>query len=172
MRALSKLPFLPRFSKQTTTIYPKIYIGDDNKITADTLLHEYVHLADWKKIGLLFPILYLMPQIFALLAVAAIGGNLWWLLCLLFLLPIPSPTRAYLEWRAYRAEMIFEYVRTGQFGDIEHRIEQFISANYYFMFPFKKYIKSKFTEAANCARVELTGCLSEALAEAISSLNP
>ena len=128
-----------------TTLYPHIYVPggvDDwqhhNPATAiEILAHEYVHLKDRKKLGWLFNLLYLSPQIFSLLALMAFF-NPWFLLSLLCLLPLPSPGRAWLEFRGYRMSMAVHYWTRNRCIDIDWIVSQFAGSNYYFMLPLRK----------------------------------
>ena len=155
---LSKILFFNKdfMTKYVTTIYPKVYVpelpwklsnwDEGSSISAmATLAHEYVHLKDRKRMGLLFNFLYLFPQnlvFFSLLGVF----NPWWYLCLLCALPIPSPTRAWLEYRGYRMTM-FVYEHFGAMRNIDDFVdwiaEHFVNSSYYWMFPAKSYIKNK-----------------------------
>ena len=116
MRVLSFVLFFNKvfMTRYITTIYPKVYVPElpwapDKPLGRLSILaHEYVHLKDRQRLGLLFNILYLSPQIFALLSLGAIW-NMWWLLALLFLLPLPSPGRAWLEMRGYRMTMAINW---------------------------------------------------------------
>ena len=158
MRLLSKLLFFNKtFSTgYVTTLYPKVYVPElpwrekDHVAAIATLAHEYVHLKDRKRMWLFFNFLYLFPQnlgTFALLG--AFGNSPLWYLCLLFLLPIPSPTRAWLEFRGYRmtlavwAHFLGSNWRYGRFVDsiVE---KQFSGSAYYWMFPFDRYLVKKF----------------------------
>ncbi len=79
MRLLSVVLFFNKsfLEKYVTTIYPRVYVPTEpwnqhkpvSRIA--TLAHEYVHLYDRKRLGWLFNVLYLSPQIFALLAFGA-----------------------------------------------------------------------------------------------------
>jgi hypothetical protein len=150
MKLLSFLLFFNKsfMTNYVTTMYPKIYVPSlpwhpNSPIRRiSTLAHEYVHLRDRKRMGLLFNFLYLSPQIFSLLAVGAFW-NLWWLLALLFLLPIPSPGRAWLEYRGYRMTMAMHWYVAGLETNVAWVEQQFTSSNYYWMMPFKKFIGSR-----------------------------
>ena len=112
-------------------------------ISIATLSHEYVHLSDRKRMSLFFNFLYLFPQIFAVFALLA-PHNLWFLLFLLCLLPIPSPGRAWAEFRGYRMSMaVYHWLLCGRYS-IDHITHQFVSSNYYWMFPFKGFLRRKF----------------------------
>ena len=153
MRFLSKLLYFNKhfMDKYVTTIYPKVYVPrlpfkENDPISAiATLAHEYVHLKDRKKMGFLFNFLYLFPQnlvFFSLLGIL----NPWWYLCLLCILPIPSPTRAWLEYRGYRMTLfVYEYYGAMRDHDdfLEWIADHFVNSSYYWMFPIKSYIKNK-----------------------------
>ena len=158
MRLLSKLLFFNKTfaTGYVTTLYPKVYVPElpwrekDHVAAIATLAHEYVHLKDRKRMGLFFNFLYLFPQNLAPFALlGAFGNSPLWFLCLLFLLPIPSPTRAWLEFRGYRmtlavwAHFLCRDWTPGKF--IVSVVEkQFCSPSYYWMFPFEEYMVRKF----------------------------
>jgi len=154
MRLLSVILFFNKafMTRYITTIYPKVYVPElpwnPDKPTARiaTLAHEYVHMSDRKRLGWLFNLLYLSPQIFAVFAIGAFF-NLWWLLALLFLLPIPSPGRAWLEFRGYRMSMAVYWWLTGREINTVWVEQQFTSSGYYWMFPFKKFLESRISSA-------------------------
>jgi len=121
----------------------------------EIMAHETMHEYDRKRLGsFLYTIMYASPQIFAPLALGAIGAiwSPWWLLCLLFLLllaPIPSPGRAYIELRGYRVNMMLERLKS--YGNAQAYAEwvadtQFCGPAYFFMFPFKSYVVGKLLE--------------------------
>ena len=155
MRLLSKLLFFNKgFTTQyVTVIYPKLYVPElpwypnDPRRAFEVLAHEYVHLQDTKRMGKVFDLLYLTPQIFALAALGAFW-NLSFLWALLFLLPLPSPGRAYLEFRGYRMSMAVAMWQ-GRNPNIEWMVKQFTTGAYYWMFPFKKYLTNKFQKEYN-----------------------
>ena len=154
MKLLSVVLFFnPRFmTNYYTTMYPRIYVPslpwNPNKVSSriSTLAHEYVHLSDRKRMGLAFSALYLSPQIFTLLAFGAFW-NLWFLLALLFLLPLPSPGRAWLEFRGYRMTAAVHYWLHGQRVNTMWIERQFTSSSYYWMFPFKKFLSKRILKA-------------------------
>ena len=158
MRLLSKLLFFNKTfaTGYVTTLYPKVYVPElpwrekDHVAAIATLAHEYVHLKDRKRMWLFFNFLYMFPQnraAFALLG--AFGNTPLWYLCLLFLLPIPSPTRAWLEFRGYRMTLAIwalylkDKLNTGTF--VNSIVEKnFVGSAYYWMFPFRRYMLRKF----------------------------
>ena len=158
MRLLSKLLFFNKTfaTGYVTTLYPKVYVPElpwrekDHVAAIATLAHEYVHLKDRKKMWLFFNFLYLFPQNLAAFAMLGVFGNSpLWYLCLLFLLPIPSPTRAWLEFRGYRMTLAVWSLflgpdwRPGRFID-SIVDKQFSSPAYYWMFPFDRFMVQKF----------------------------
>lgn len=154
MKLLSVILFFNKvfMTRYITTIYPRIYVPElpwipDRAVSRISVLaHEYVHMSDRKRMGWLFNILYLSPQIFALLSLLAVF-NLWWLLALLFLLPIPSPGRAWLEFRGYRMSIAVNWWLTGQETNTVWVEQQFTQSAYYWMFPFKGYLESRISRA-------------------------
>ena len=154
MRALSNLLFFNKgfMSRYITTIYPVMYVPgwwgkykNMSLVELGIIAHEYVHLHDRKRLGWLFNILYLSPQVFSLLAFGAFW-NLWFLMALLFLLPWPSPGRAWLEFRGYRMSIAFHYWAKKEKCDLDMIVEEFTNSNYYYMFPFKKLLIKKFNK--------------------------
>ena len=153
--------------RYVTTLYPQVYVPDlpwDRSVESriSILAHEYVHLKDRKRMGWLFNLLYLSPQIFSLFALGAFW-NTWWLLALLFLLPLPSPGRAWLELRAYKMSIAVHWCLTGRRTNLFWIQNQFIKSNYYWMFPFKKTLERHILEAAENA--ELGNFLSPEISE-------
>jgi hypothetical protein len=153
MKILSKvLFFTPDFMDRfITTFYPKIYVPSKLRWEANnfssivTLTHEYVHLSDQKRLKLLFNFLYLFPQIFAVLSLFY-PVNPWCLLFLICLLPIPSPGRAWAEFRGYRMSMATYYWLSGERYNAQFMAHQFASSNYYWMFPFESFLKGAFNQ--------------------------
>ena len=154
MKLLSMVLFFNKdFStRYVTTIYPHVYVPSlpwkPNRPTSriSVLAHEFVHLYDRKRLGWIFNFLYLSPQIFALLSLGAFW-NLWWLMALLFLLPLPSPGRAWLEFRGYRMTAAIHWWLTGQRVNTVWLREQFVGSGYYWMFPFKNFIEKRILKA-------------------------
>ena len=176
MKLLSFFLFFNRdfMTRYVTTIYPKVYVpswwGKETKnksLEIEILAHEYVHLYDRKRLGMLFNIIYLSPQVFSLLAIGAIW-NTWFLLALSFLLPWPSPGRAWLEFRGYRVSLLMKYwILTSLSPDkekivwhyinndaLEWTLDQFISYNYYFMFPFRSFLRKRFINELKCVTMD------------------
>ena len=154
MKLLSVVLFFNKdfLTRYITTIYPRIYVPSlpwaPNRPNAriSILAHEYVHLYDRKRLGWLFNVLYLSPQIFALLALGAFW-NLWWLTALLFLLPLPSPGRAWLEYRGYRMTIAVNWWLTGAEPNTIWLQSKFTGPDYYWMFPFKKIVEGRILKA-------------------------
>lgn len=150
-KLLTKLAFFVNYLNFWTTLYPKVYKPEKAVRSSRVLQHEAVHLLDMQTFfGLmpsdnaflryfntfLFAVVYLFPQCLGILAFLALTGNPWWLFCLLFLLPLPAPGRALAELRGYR--------RSRELGTPpDHIVKQFTSKNYYFMFPFKRFVGKK-----------------------------
>lgn len=143
-KVISKILFFTNYDRYWTTIYPCIYKPKSSVSNYITLQHEAVHLLDMKTFfgllpkmpewfnSILYSIFYLSPQVFAIFSLLAFF-NLWWLLCLLFLAPIPSPFRFICEVRAYRRN-----VELGTTRSYLHKY--FMNSSYYFMFPFRKVV--------------------------------
>lgn len=154
MKLLSVILFFNKrfMTGYITTLYPRVYVPSlpwipEKPIGRISILaHEYVHMSDRKRLGWLFNVLYLSPQIFASLSLLAVF-NLWWLLALLFLLPIPSPGRAWLEFRGYRMSMAVNWWLTHQEVNTVWVEQQFTGSGYYWMFPFKKFLEPRISSA-------------------------
>ena len=151
MKILSKLMFFNKrfMTGYVTTWYPHIYVPKlpwrvhNDAPAIATLAHEWVHLYDRKRLGWLFNFLYIMPQCFFIFGLLAFWSP-WFLLFFLFLLPIPSPGRAWAEFRGYRMSIAVYYWLSGQKVDLKWIVDQFVSSNYYFMWPFRGYLMKKF----------------------------
>ena len=176
MKLLSFFLFFNRgfMTQYVTTIYPKVYVpswwGKETKnksLEIEILAHEYIHLHDRQRLGVIFNIIYLSPQIFSLLAIGTIW-NSWFLLALLFLLPWPSPGRAWLEFRGYKTSLLMKYwilssLSPGKERIIWHYInnealewtlDQFTGSNYYFMFPFRSFLRKRFINELKYATMD------------------
>lgn len=169
MKTLDKILFFtPDFMDRfVTTWYPKVFIPNRSRWEANnmssicTVCHEYVHLRDRKRLSLLFNFAYLFPQALAPLALFY-TINPWFLLFLLCLLPIPSLGRTWAEIRGYRMTMAVFYWLTDRKYSVTHIAHQFVSSNYYWMFPFRGVITRLFNnEFEKIKRGQLTPELSE-----------
>jgi len=152
MKVLSVILFFNKsfMTSYISVIYPRMYVPklpwkeNDHYSAILVLAHEWVHLSDRKRFGLLFDIGYLFPQCLAFLSLLAPFLSVWWLLCLLFLLPIPSPTRAWLEFRGYSMTMACKWWLTGNEINYYWIERQFVGQWYYFMWPFKGIVRKMF----------------------------
>jgi uncharacterized membrane protein len=148
----------------TTTLGNTVYFPNEAFVNTRSvssvviLMHETVHMHDAKKMNkLLFSALYASPQILAVLAVPLflLGFKFLALLSLLWLLPIPSPFRMWAEKRAYLASL-YAMKKLGEKNNFAINLEvqgtffldQFKTANYYFMWPFKFFMMD-FDEGLN-----------------------
>lgn len=137
-------------TRYTTTSYPKVwfpnrdYTGKDVKVGYKILFHELIHLHDRKTMGSRFDLGYILPQILGLIslgALIAIWVNLWFLfflVALVFVLPLPAIYRKNAEMRGYAASMAINYWKYGSIKPETKRwiAKEFTGASYYFMFPF------------------------------------
>ena len=153
-------PFCPDFQTRyvttlnTTILGPKSWLENDEAVVR-TLAHEYVHVYDWGNLKILFPILYLFPQILALGAFGALGA-IWgpieclhFLWCLLFLTPLPAPFRAHFEFRGYAMSMAMQYWIRGKLdrkNPPKYIVQNFVGSSYFFMWPFKKDCEARLRE--------------------------
>ncbi len=130
--------FNPTFMTSFTTVIGytvyftnREYVAKNPTEALQILMHEAVHLLDIKR--LTFPVFafgYLFPQVLVVFALL-FPLSAYFLLFLVFILPLPAPFRAYFEARAYTVDVILGR-RTLQ--DI---IVHFGGWDYYKMFPFK-----------------------------------
>ena len=151
-RLMKVLSFLLFFNKKfmenyTTTLGSTVYFPSKQWLNANTdsarrtLCHEMMHILDSKKFGgLAFSFSYISPQILSLLSLFSISGNLWFLLSLLFLAPLPAPLRAMWEIRAYAVTDAVLFEEEKRFSNADWLVDQFVSAGYYFMWPFKNHV--------------------------------
>tara|TARA_B100000029_G_C17570168_1_gene956335 strand:+ start:1203 stop:1871 length:669 start_codon:yes stop_codon:yes gene_type:complete len=158
------LPYITFYNREIstryiTTLYPYVYVpsipwNPDLPLSRLAIMaHEYVHLMDRKRLGPIFNFLYLSPQILSLLAINATFFSNWFLLFLLFLLPIPSPGRAWLEYRGYRMTLAVWFWTTGKVPEADLVLKHFTGSGYYWMWPFEKMLKRKFER--DIARIQL-----------------
>jgi len=157
MKFLSFLLFFNRsfMTNYITTIGSNVYFPSQEFINKNVkgnivvLLNELVHIYDANKYSkVLFSLLYLSPQILALLALPLSFVSLWFLLLLLLAAPIPAFFRMYFEKKAYSYSLYCNaYFDQKQFGTqvlpeflktyyIPSYVKQFKTSYYYFMWPF------------------------------------
>lgn len=118
MRFLSKVLF---FNKNFSTIYTttigdtiyypsREYVESKPKESLVIFFHELYHYIDYKKNPALFVFLYLFPQVLSVFSVISIFSSSYYLLFLLFLLPIPAYFRASYEVSAYKVSLYMCYL--------------------------------------------------------------
>lgn len=168
MKVISKIVsvFNPDFNKvYVTTIAetawaPIEFSKQRPNTQLELIVHETVHEHDMKKLGkILYAIVYLSPQILSILSVLSIlsiffgAGWLWFLLFLVFAAPLPSPGRMWLEIRGYRSGIMFcKNVYKNDSAKLEEKINwfttQFTGQYYYFMWPWKSYVRNKLLDTS------------------------
>ena len=148
---IAKVLFFMPFLKYWSSLYPKVWKPASAIKDYRILQHEGTHLIDaqtfygllplkmrWLNVAL-FAFCYGAPQIFFVLALLALKGAWLWALCLLFLVPLPSPGRMLAEMRAYR--------RSRELGrSIDSIIPAFVTGKYFFMWPFKNHVRKMLTK--------------------------
>lgn len=170
MKALGILMFFnPSFMKDyTTTIGHTVYAPDEQFVHkpgfSPILIHECTHMYDNKKLGFLFDLGYLFPQILFLPILLLLFVLSWKIvipLALLALLPWPAPWRANIERRAYFVSMLAEYLIYNVDPDTSasHFASYMRGGAYYFMWPFEK--DSTFLNEAAAIKVGDPSCASE-----------
>lgn len=154
------LGFLLFFNKEfmdryITTIGNTVYFPNPEYLnlnpTESMLItcHEYQHIRDNKLLNKLYPLAYLSPQIFSLFILSVFFIGWWALLFLLFLLPLPSYGRMWVERRGYIMTLFATNEIYKEFGlSSQERMkklkkeavsisdDQFCGPGYYFMWPF------------------------------------
>lgn len=156
MKILSKILFFnPKFATDfVTTLGSTIYFPSQAFIDQDPtramiiLAHESRHIYDRQRLGILFFILYALPQLLAPLALL-LGFWSWWValaLFIFFLLPLPALGRSYLELQGYVVNLYMEnYLHQDKSKEERQTIlnetaiyinQYFTSSFYYFMCPW------------------------------------
>ena len=155
MKIIGKVLFFDKdFMKNyLTTIGSTVYIPNRQFVTqrpfsvSIIFLHELVHIHDSKRLTkFLFNFLYLSPQILSLVFLPLIFLLSWKIflpLTLLFLLPLPSWGRMYLERRAYFVSLYVMETMANKFNynsklyrNQDYFSAQFKGSVYYYMWIF------------------------------------
>jgi hypothetical protein len=145
------------FNNSHTTIGKRVYITRTAiekgwwESIYRVMRHEFVHILQRLKYGLLYDISYLFPQILAsgaLLALLAIWfSNSWlWALCALgFGAPWPAPWRKKWELEGYTQSMLTRFELYNDISDnyVKNIALNFVTSFYYFMWPFEGYVIKK-----------------------------
>ena len=157
MKLLGLLLFFNKgfMTKYITTIGSTIYFPNKEFVTSkdqasiSILAHELVHIQQAKAYGtVLFSLLYLFPQCLAIFSLLA-PFSLWFLLCLVFLAPLPAPWRANFELGGYTMSLYMLNVQLKFFQNPPEKIYEFLNTeadrmsrtyfmgpSYWFMWPF------------------------------------
>jgi hypothetical protein len=137
----------------TTIWVPESFKTHDDISQLASMMHEATHLYDQKRLTPVpYFLLYASPQILAVLALLSFGAFydlFWtlWLLCLLFILPLPSPGRAWVEFRGYQMNMMLQRKRGDNLvAAAAWYRRQFTGPAYFFMWPFPRYVERKLME--------------------------
>lgn len=148
--------FMEDFS---TTLGFTAYLTDDHMNNISVIFHEGRHAQQGNKYTRpLQGALYLLPQLIAIIALFAcltlVGFSLggftwcWWPIALLLLLaaPLPAYWRMKFEFDAYCVSMAIRHWTRGDVADsyIDNLVSNFTSGAYYFMWPFKSYLRKRF----------------------------
>ena len=162
MKLLSKILFFNKrfMSSYVTVIGNKVYVPqlpwkENNPYGAtEVLAHEWVHMKDNKRLGIVFKLLYLMPQILTPLFLLGFW-NPWFFLAVLCALPFPAPWRAKFELRGYTISMAVRYWILKKEPNYDFFVKQFTGPNYYFMYPFKDDVRARLEEEFQRIRADL-----------------
>ena len=148
------------FSEYSTTTGYSIAMTEKHRGHWGVLGHEGVHvLQSQRQTRLLHGILYLLPQLLVLgfiLAPLITWSLSWWfLLFLVFAVPIPAYFRMRKELEAYSASITFRLWRRSYVPEhyYKHYSVKFVEGHYWYMWPFRKYIEKKLREAVGRADV-------------------
>ena len=129
-----------------------------------TLAHEGRHVEQPVDVfrnrtvgNILHSVFYLFPQILApvVAVVFCLCMGPWWaLLGLVCLLPWPSPYRAWAELDAYKITVMVHQWKYGEVnnGFIDSYTSNFCDSTYWFMWPFRRFVKVRLRSAAADAR--------------------
>ena len=153
MKMLSKVLFFnPNFmTRYITVIGNKVYVPKlpwllhNPYLACEILAHEWVHMKDNKRLGIWFKLLYLFPQILALLCLLGFW-NPWFFFCLFFILPWPALWRAKFELRGYTISMAVRWWLLKKEPNFDLIVNQFTTSAYYYMYPFPDYVKIRLIE--------------------------
>ena len=148
--------FMEDFS---TTLGYTAYLTKDHMNHIGVIFHEGRHAYQSKKYTRLGQgTLYLLPQLVALLTIIAcfilVSASLngftwdWWPTATLLLLaaPLPAYWRMKFEFDAYSVSMAVRHWCRGDVGldYIERLVDNFTSGAYYFMWPFRNFLRTRF----------------------------
>lgn len=164
MKLIAKVLFFNKtfMTSYITTIGNTVYwpsmaesFGDNPEGDFAVLFHEGQHGADSQSVPILYEVAYLAPQIlaiFCLLAFLAIWLSPYWVLAVLALVlasPLPSPGRMQIEMRAISCNIAFWVWTRGGVSQqsIEGFTRMFTTADYYFMWPLKRYCMKRFARS-------------------------
>lgn len=150
----------PKFrEKYFTTLGTTIYYPSNSEVLTEeqfflVILHEVIHVIDYKRFGFFYILAYLFPQWLALLAlVLGFITSAWWFLGLAFLAPLPAFGRFWFEARAFRAT--YHYYVIKNFSNenkallTEQVKDQMTKSFYYFAWPFPKHVVKFFEDDKN-----------------------
>lgn len=124
MNFISKLMFWnPAFKTMTMVIGHKVYMPKSiigTKLEKDILSHEAMHIKDFERFGVLIPLSY-------------------------YILPAIVSGRAFWEWRAFKQDLLRWKKEKGTITkeDEDWVVRQFTGIDYFFMFPFPKFLRKK-----------------------------
>lgn len=164
MKILGKALFFNKtfMTEYITTIGSTVYFPSRKYIdsrplsSSIILMHEMVHINDSKKLGFLYPLLYLSPQILCPILGLIFLLFSWKLalFSLIFLLPFPAYFRMKFEKRAYFASLYILKALSVRYGfasmlrtNKDYFLKQFKTSAYYYMWVFKD-LDKEFEEVA------------------------
>lgn len=142
-----------------TTVGTTIYYPTHSEVLTEeqffsVILHEVVHVIDYKRLGIFYILSYLFPQWLALVAlVLGFITSKWWFLGLAFLGPLPAFGRFWFEARAFRATYHYYVLQNFNIEDKKFLVEkvktQMTQRFYYFAWPFPKHVVKIFENDEN-----------------------
>ncbi len=139
------------------------FVEDNQQNLSGVLIHECTHMYDSKRLGPLFTLGYLFPQILALpaLLLFLVSWKIALPLFLLALLPWPAYWRTHLEQRAYYVGMYARYKIFGYdpIGEGNYYAHFFKDGSYYWMWPFG--VDAEFNQEGSNIEDDKPACASE-----------
>lgn len=141
--------------KYFTTVGKTIYYPSHSEVLTEeqffiVILHEVMHVIDYKHYSFLYILAYLFPQWLALVAlILGFITSAWWFLGLAFLAPLPAFGRFWFEIRAFRTSLVYYILKNFSTENKElltrHVTEQMTKSFYYYAWPFPNHVVKIFT---------------------------
>jgi len=170
-KILGIILFFTKYKRFSTTIGSTVALSEDHWGDWVVLGHEGVHVLQGKKQGaILHSLLYLFPQVLFVLALGSFF-SLWFLLGLLFLLPLPAYFRMKKELEAYKVSVTLLKWKYGAVSPqtLDHIVKNFTGLNYYIMWPWSAYLLRELKKAVHLAVFAKNDVISDQYLQVIHS---